>query len=171
MDLLKQIYYGQFHSHLTYGCQIWGFNKSQLSQTEIQQNKALRIISFKDKHTNSDPLYKEHKILKLADLITLNNITFVHNTLNGKSPIHFKNYFEHEVPTHNYFTKKNPQSIYSIPVKLHHEYDSTIKNNCIQDWNKILKILTKPTYEDLWLQRQSYIELKKLLNRHFTNLY
>ena len=44
VPLLKQIYYGQFHSHLVYGCQIWGYNKNHISKTITLQNEALRII-------------------------------------------------------------------------------------------------------------------------------
>ena len=32
-ELLLQIYYGQFYSHLTYGCQLWGQNENALEQT------------------------------------------------------------------------------------------------------------------------------------------
>ena len=38
-NLLSQIYYGQFFSHLNYGCQLWGQNPNQLEQTQILQKK------------------------------------------------------------------------------------------------------------------------------------
>ena len=41
-NLLSQIYYGQFFSHLNYGCQLWGQNPNQLEQTQILQKKAAR---------------------------------------------------------------------------------------------------------------------------------
>jgi hypothetical protein len=45
-NLLIQIYYGQFYSHLTYGCQLWGFNENQILPTIILQKKAIRLLSF-----------------------------------------------------------------------------------------------------------------------------
>ena len=36
---LTQIYYGQFHSHLQYCCQVWGQNKAKLTKTFILQKK------------------------------------------------------------------------------------------------------------------------------------
>ena len=38
---------------------------------EDKQNKVLKIISFKDRTETSDPLYTNHKILKLQNIITL----------------------------------------------------------------------------------------------------
>ena len=53
--LLKQIYHAQFNSHLSYGCQIWGFDKRNLNQTKILQNKAIRLMTFSNKYTNTKP--------------------------------------------------------------------------------------------------------------------
>ena len=117
LNLLKQIYFGQFQSHLMYGCQVWGSKIKPSSQTFVLQKKALRLISFKNKRAHSDPLFKEHGIMKLNDLITTNNVTFVHNTLNGKVPTHFKEYFEKYIPPHSYQTTRNTKSIASLLVQ------------------------------------------------------
>ena len=49
-NLLKQIYYAQFHSHLSYGCQIWGFPQNQnlnhINQTIILQKKSCLVNDF-----------------------------------------------------------------------------------------------------------------------------
>ena len=37
--LLIQIYYGQFYSHLTYGCQLWGQKENEIDQTITLQKK------------------------------------------------------------------------------------------------------------------------------------
>ena len=38
-SLLKQIYYGQFHSHISYGSQVWGYNHNTSNSTYILQKK------------------------------------------------------------------------------------------------------------------------------------
>ena len=38
-ELLIQIYYGQFYSHLIYGCQLWGQNENAIRQTITIQKK------------------------------------------------------------------------------------------------------------------------------------
>ena len=37
---LMQIYYGQFYSHLTYGCQLWGQNENAIEKTIVLQKKS-----------------------------------------------------------------------------------------------------------------------------------
>ena len=49
-------------------------------------NKALRIISFKTRTEPSDPLYANHKVLKLQNIITLNNSLFIYNQLCDNLP-------------------------------------------------------------------------------------
>ena len=53
---------------------------------------------------HSSPLYKNSKILKLIDLIKLNNILFVYDQINNNLPNAFKNYFQLKRQQHNQFT-------------------------------------------------------------------
>ena len=46
--LFNTLYYTIFHSHLIYSCQIWVQNNTILRKLELPQNKALRIINFKN---------------------------------------------------------------------------------------------------------------------------
>ena len=158
-DLLKQIYYAQFHSYMSYGCQVWGCNPNSYSKTFTLQKKALRLLTFANKDAHSDPIFKELEIIKVKDLITSNNITFVHKTLNGNSPVHFDNYFEKVKPIHNYNTRRNPVSTHSIPlgsVSINKDSANTLQNKCAEDWNKILKTLTNPDYPTEWLALQTH---------------
>ena len=45
--LLKTIYYSIFNSELIYACQVWGQNENCLKKLSTLQNKAIRIIKFK----------------------------------------------------------------------------------------------------------------------------
>ena len=110
-ELLLQIYFGQFYSHLTYGCQLSDY---QNLKTLTQQKKAIRKIYFAHYDAHSDPLFKELNLLKLPDIINLNNILFVHNVLNNNAPIIFNDYFKFMLQ-HNHNTVNNPNSQYSIP--------------------------------------------------------
>ena len=174
-NLLKQIYYSQFHSHITYGCQLWGFKPNRISTTFILQKKAIRLISFANKDAHTDPLFKDLEILKLNDVITSNNILFVHKTLNGNSPNHFDNFFSKVQRQHNYNTSRNTRSIYSIPigsVTLSSETNNTLKNKCIEDWNNALKILTNPELlQNEWLLNRKFLELKYITKKHFLSTY
>lgn len=68
-SILKQIYFTLVHSHLTYGCLLWGGAHSKHLKSLISsQKKALRIINQAKYNEASSPLFKKSNILKLKDL-------------------------------------------------------------------------------------------------------
>ena len=180
-NLLLQLYYGQFYSHLNYGCQLWGQNINQLEKTFILQKKAVRKISFAHFQAHSDPLFKDLNILKVADVIKMNNILFAHTALNNKTPAHFKNYFNIKQNNHRHQTRNAAASKYSFPSgsldipKIRIESSKRqIKYACAKDWNDMLKALTLkyPNKNDeCWMQNLSFNTLKQLINTYFLDLY
>ena len=68
--LLKTIYYSIFNSHLIYACQVWGQNENCLKKLSSLQNKAIRIINFKQQDFPVNELsYNPNGILKIKDYI------------------------------------------------------------------------------------------------------
>ena len=182
-ELLIQIYYGQFYSHLSYGCQLWGQNESSIEQTIILQKKALRLMSFAHFKSHSSPLFKELKILKLTDIVTQANILFTHNTINRKSPDIFNDYFIFKEVVHDHNTVNNPNSVYSLPIGSlelpcynTNSGESSIKYICSNTWNLILKELSLKnidTYDEdpFWLNKTDITTLKNILKNHFLENY
>ena len=85
--LLNKLYYTMFHSHLIYSSQIWVQNNTILRKLEPLQNKALRIINFKNDEYNVNKLFKTNKILKIADYVKLLNCLFVRDSAINNSII------------------------------------------------------------------------------------
>ena len=53
---------------------MWGQNKNTtFKEIEKLQNKAIRIMCFKSKLEPTKPLYRDLKILRIRDLLTLSN--------------------------------------------------------------------------------------------------
>ena len=174
LENLKQVYYGQFHTHLQYCCQVWGQNEGKLKKTITLQNKALRLMTFSDKDAHSSPLYKKLNILKLVDIVTTNNICFVHQTLNENSPQSFENFFEEVEVNKRYNTTRNPSSLCSIPlgsVKVTTSKNGTIQQQCAQDWNNLLKKLSTQTSPSGWLKTLKTRKLKEMTKNHFIAIY
>ena len=73
-SLLKQVYYAQFHSHLSYGCQVWGHTSTLLNKMITLQKKAVRLMPFSHKDAITSPIFKELQILNINDIIKTNNI-------------------------------------------------------------------------------------------------
>ena len=83
--LLKTIYYSIFNSHLIYACQVWGQNENCLKKLSSLQNKAIRIINFKQQDFPINELYYANGILKIKDYIHLINFLFVRDALSNES--------------------------------------------------------------------------------------
>ena len=174
-NLLKQLYFAQFHSHLSYGCQIWGHKINNLSQTFLLQKKAVRLITFSSINSHTDPIFKEQEIIKLMDTITMYNTTFVHRTLNGNSPLHFADYFTKVAPQHTYNTNRQVNSRFNIPpgsIIDSPNSTNTLKGNCIRDWNKMVKSITDPSqYTNEWLPNVKFFKMKKIIKKFFISRY
>ena len=182
-ETLLQIYYGQVYSHLTFGCQLWGMNDNDNLKTLTQQKKAIRKIYFAQFDAHSDPLFKELGLLKLPDLIKLNNIIFVHNVLNNKIPKHFTHFFQTMEIHHNHNLVRNPNSQYSTPrgslilpeINNLHIGTKTIKYTCANTWNNTLKELCRKNpllaNDENWLKDKSVSQIKRLLKDHFLEQY
>ena len=86
--LLRTIYFSIFNSLLIYTCQIWGQKENTVKKLSEIQDKAIRIISFKDQNYPTNELCYYNKILKIADYIKLLNCLFVKSILsNNHLPI------------------------------------------------------------------------------------
>ena len=181
-NLLIQVYYGQFYSHITYGCQIWGQNENSISKTIALQNKAVSLILFSQSNSYSS-LYKELKLLKLKDIIKLNNILFTHATLNKNTPGIFSNYFSLNQTTHKHntinsitSTYSNPTGTLKIPIFNTRSGDLSLKYVCSKLWNTILRELSlkfpkEYSSNPFWLISSLTATLKNTLKRHFLEHY
>jgi len=69
-----------------YSSLIWGQNNRVVTKLQILQNKAIRIINFQQRRAHASPLYRDCKILKLYDNISLQNFLFAYDSLNTRLP-------------------------------------------------------------------------------------
>ena len=175
-NLLLQVYYSQFYSRLTYGCQLWGLKEIENTKIQTLQKKAVRLLSFSHFQAHTHPIFKELKLLKLSDIVEIYNILFVHNVLNNKAPDHFQNYFKMHEKEHNHNTVNNPRSMYSTKGKLELPQiktcngQQTIKYACARSWNNFVteSVRNNNTANDIdWLTKLKVSNLKHLLKTHF----
>ena len=124
------------------------------------QNKALRIIYSKDRTEPSDPLYANHKILKLQNIITLNNCLFIDDQLCDNLPNAFSNYFKLLKNQQMYNTRGSNHFTLNVPRVNTETYGSnSIRNKAIKDWNKTTKKFQ--FHSDLLYKRGEYVRLVK----------
>ena len=82
--LSKTIYYSHFNSHLIYACPVWSKNKKFLEKLPtLQQDKAIRIINFKQYDYSVYELYHINGTLKIKEYIDLLNCLFVKSVISN----------------------------------------------------------------------------------------
>ena len=79
------------------------------------QNKALRIINFKEERHPSAPPYSETKILNFTSIITLNNCMLVFDHLKNSLPAIFDDLFKPFKKQHSHSTRRARRYVLNIP--------------------------------------------------------
>ena len=76
--ILISVYYPLIHSFLKYGIEVWSqTHPSHLQPISTIQKKAIRIITFSEPHSRSEPIFKSLNIVKFLDLADLHILKFV----------------------------------------------------------------------------------------------
>ena len=128
---MRTLYYAHFNSHLSYGITLWANSCSKLLLDQVykQQKRAVRIITNESFLSHSDPLFRRTNILKLQDLMTLENLKLVHKVLSDECPLPLKNLFSiHQRSTRNFGI-----TIYKHKSKY---YNDSFLCQSIIAWNK-----------------------------------
>ena len=154
-----------FHSHLIYSCQIWGQNKTILRKLEPLQNKALRIINFKNNEYNVNELYKTNKIPRIADYIKLSNYLFVRDVIAQSTILPFQEFFIQMRGTHQHNTRHATQNTvtlnqYKTPF---YGIDSIMHQSALI-WNQINNEATSDLLQKSRSEIRLYITNKLISN-------
>ena len=153
---------------MIYGCQIWGQGKgTQIDKIIKLQDRALRIINFKDFRADPNPLYIQQNVVKLHDYIRLQNCLFVHSYLNDSLPDCFDDYYfklnslYFNVQTRN----SNLGCLFKPSIRTSRYGLCSLTQKSINCWNSITKSLKKD------LSNMSHHTLKKMLTEYFIGHY
>ena len=103
----------------------------------------MRIINFSDFNASTEPLYFQHQILKLSDIVGLNNCLLVYNYLRNTLPDCFANYFKQLNLEYITFVTRSSMrcGLYVPSVNKTYTGIHSITFRSIQVWNKVSKTL------------------------------
>ena len=108
VDILIMLYYSLIYPFLTYGIQVWGFTyPTYLKPVTTLQKRVVRIMTFSDPRSHSEPLLKSLRLLKFSDIIHLEILSFVYQWNHKLSPSCFVNYFNPVSSIHSYNTRQS----------------------------------------------------------------
>ena len=134
---------------------MWGQNENCLEKLSSLQNKAIRIINFKQQDFPVNDLYNANGILKI-------NFLFVKDVLSNESLEALSNYFtkSDEFPDHT--TRHSSRHSIIMEHSNTQSYDSfSIRNKAASSWN----FLQSKLNTDITLK--SYNKAKKMLKSYF----
>ena len=136
----KLIYYGHIHSHLIYCLLVWGSicKKGDLARLSKTQNKCVKLI---EPRLDLNTIYSKHKILKLDELIKLEEIKFGYKQINKLLPNKLQYIVDHDskgltlTKKHAYNTRN--KKIPNCPSGYHHKYRNSFLNKGIVSYSNL----------------------------------
>ena len=139
---LHSLYYSLFHSHLTFGCQLWAQSlNNQNIKIQNLQNKAMRIINFKGYRESVHQLYSKSKVLKLHDFVFQQNCVLAKQFLNRSLPNSFNDFLTKITDNHTHFTRGAAKSHFHASLYSTNFGIFSVSNQTILAWNSLSKIL------------------------------
>ena len=91
--IFRSIYFAIFESNLNYCSLVWTQNYNIINCLVILQKKALRIMIYQPRNSDTSPLFRKAAVLKFKDKINLENILFISKSINNLLPSLFNNCF------------------------------------------------------------------------------
>ena len=124
----------------------------------------MRIINFAQFKSPTNPIYFEHEILKLCDMVRLNNLLLVHDFLTNVLPVCFEAYFVKLKLKYISFKTRNSvlTGLYVPSVNKTSTGIHSITFRSIQVWNNTCKTLAKMLSKKLSKDKYLELDLSKL---------
>ena len=121
----------------------------------------LRKINFKKFHHPTKHIYKDHKILKFADILKVQKYFEQNNALATSFPA------LHSKDKHNYQTRSATQNLLDVPLARTNKYGKeSVKYQCIRDWNNF-----KKKFPQIPENKLSYIKINIILKQAIFDQY
>ena len=137
LKICLQVYYALFYSHLVYGCNVWGLTSEEnLRKLEILQRKCIRIMTFADHRSHTNDLFIELKILKVREIVKLQQLQLLYSFLKNSLPSYLTSLYKLNDEIHTHQTR---QFFYVPRVDTSTFGINSIKYHCPVLWNNTWK--------------------------------
>ena len=175
IEICLQVYYAIFYSYLTYGCILWGLTvEENLKKIEVLQKKCLRIMTFSDINSHSNPLFLNLGLLKVRDIVKLQQLTLVYDYFGGSIPQDLQNLFSTntDIDITNLRLRSGNKGLLHIPaIKTVTYGNKSIKYHCSKLWNETfrngIRMDSNLKHNVNFHQIKSKNHLKRVLKKHF----
>ena len=155
---------------LYYGCNIWGLTTdANLKIIEVLQKKSLKIMTFSDFNSHTNPLFLQLKLLKVRDIIKQQQLKLVYEFYKNLLPTDLQSIFELNSDIHSYQTNSAHKHLLHIPRIYTATYgNKSIKYHCPILWNAIDNDSKNNVPID---NIHNISQFKRTLQKHFLHCY
>ena len=115
-SILKSIYNTLILPNINYCILSWG---SQIDKIFLLQKRAIRNISKSNFRAHTEPLFKEHNLLKVHDIYHMAILKFYSKLVNDNLPNYFESFTPQFSAGHQHYNFRNPSRL--LP-KIKHEF-------------------------------------------------
>lgn len=130
-NILKLMYDSLILSQLQFGITAWGFECHRITKL---QKRAIRTLTNSKYNAHTEPLFKEHKLLKVSDIFNLKCMNFWYKFINGTLPKYFENIFVFKSELCQRGTRTR-NTLYAFPTR------TTGARNCVRHYiPEVLKL-------------------------------
>ena len=141
-EVCLQVYYSLFYSHMIYGCNVWGLStEDNIYKIEVLQKKCIRIMTFSDFNAHTHDIFKDLKIIKVKDVIKMQQLKIVYDFLNNSLPSDLMSLFIRSSDIHpNFELNSSINNLLYIPRISTTTYGiKSIRYHCAKLWNDTFK--------------------------------
>ena len=115
LSVRLKVYFAIFHSDFSYGCNIWGLTTEEnIQKIEILQRKCVRLLTFSPYNCHTNKIFIDLGLLKLRDIIKVEQIKLVYKFQNSNLPTDLMGLFSFtsDISTTNLELKRNMDNLY-----------------------------------------------------------
>ena len=119
IDVVKILCNSLIYPFLTYGVHIWGLTyPTYLNPLTTLQKRLVRIMTFSEPLSHSEPLLKSLNLLKFCDIIDVEILSFVYQWFHKLTPSRFAHYFKQISSVRPYYTgQSNNENLFVNQVQ------------------------------------------------------
>ena len=128
---------------MIYGCNVWGFTSEEnIKAIQVLQNKCIRIMSFAPYNSNVDQSFLDFKMLKVRDVIKLQQLKVVYDFQDKTLPDDLMDLFRLSSNVHSTNQTLNSalNNLIHIPkIKTVSYGNHSIRYHCAKIWNQMFR--------------------------------
>ena len=134
-NALKTLYYSLFQSHLNYGLLIWGSSMTADMEDKLMkmQKKAIRAINRAKYNAHTHNLFRENKILKVQEMIKLEQLKIIFKNSKSHLPEPLMNVFSPNPTEYSTRQQYHPK----ILKPKHKQLTDSFLVKCPNEWSKL----------------------------------